>query len=62
MGGPFIEYNNSKKRIYFFRWNRNNKALEIKDGKPAYIGKTNNNIFKSVVHDETGWMRITSPW
>lgn len=62
VGGPFIAYNNSGRRIYFFRWNRNNKALEIKDGKSEYIGKTNNNIYMSVDHDETGWMRITSPW
>ena len=59
-GGPFIAYNNSGRRIYFFRWN--NRALEIKDGKPEYIGKTNNNIHKLVDHDETGWIRITNPW
>ena len=28
-------------------------------GKSEYIGKTNNNIYKLVDHDETGWVRIT---
>lgn len=60
VGGPFIAYNNSGIRIYFFRWNRNNKALEIKDGKSQYIGKTNNNIYKLLDQDDTGWMPITS--